>query len=97
MHILTIMQLIEGWHQQDRMHAGMHPPQCLVLQAGRFSFDAHTVPTTQQRFFVFPDERGGFAVHCEGVGVTHVAHQLKAFAFRGVKPRTMATTRPACS
>ena len=61
---VTVRQLIDSWHHQDRLHAAIYPPHNFVLQAGRLSFDMQTLVTTkQQRFFIIPDAVVRFPVH----------------------------------
>ena len=54
-HSATTQELLQGWHAQVDMHAALWPPEFLVLQVGRFEYDAVADRSLKRRFAVVPD------------------------------------------
>ena len=51
----TTQELLQSWHAQVEMHAALWPPEFLVLQVGRFEYDAVTGRSLKRRFAVVPN------------------------------------------
>ena len=77
---VTMQQLVDLWHRQDRLHAALRCPETLILQASRFHFDVHTGVTTKLRYEIIPDSELLFPVFIEGMSVVHERFRLRSFA-----------------
>ena len=62
LHGYSMQELIDHWHMQETLHAGIHTPPLLVLQVGRFDFSQQDVCAIKRRFAVIPDSTIGFPV-----------------------------------
>ena len=61
---VTVQQLIDHWHLQHSTHAALQCALNIVLQVGRFDFDAQSEISVHQWYQLLPDKEIRFPVSC---------------------------------
>ena len=56
LHGYSMQELIDHWHMQDTLHAGVYAPPLLALQIGRFDFSQQDECAIKRRFAVIPNQ-----------------------------------------
>ncbi|CAE7360998.1 Pol [Symbiodinium sp. KB8] len=86
-HSLSVQELIDGWRDQDALHALVMPPKILTLQIGRFGFDHDGARTMKHRFKLVPDLYVGVPVFDPHMNVHHDRYRLcSTIVHVGVSP-----------
>ena len=75
-HSLSVQELINGWRDQDALHALVMPPKILTLQIGRFGFDHECARTLKHRFKLVPDLHIDVPVFGPQMNVHHDRYRL---------------------
>ena len=52
---VTVQGMIDDWHHQGSVHAAMFGPEALIVQVGRFDFDAHSDRALKRHFKLLPE------------------------------------------
>ena len=86
-HSLSVQELINGWRDQDALHALVMPPTILTLQIGRFGFDHEGARTLQHRFKLVPDLNIDVPVFDPHMNAHHDRYRLRSTIVHiGVSP-----------
>ena len=56
LHGYSMQELIDHWHMQETLHAGVYAPPLLALQIGRFDFSQQDECAIKRRFAVIPNQ-----------------------------------------
>ena len=70
--------LIENWHKQPSLHAGVIMPRVLILQVGRFDFNQHQARAIKRRFRLVPDKLLCFPRFTSGLEVVGSQYALRS-------------------
>ena len=73
----TTQELLQGWHAQVDMHAALWPPEFLVLQVGRFEYDAVAGRSLKRRFAVVPDLIVNLPCYVRDMQTRNTAYHLR--------------------
>ena len=74
----SMQALIEHWHQQSSLHAGVLMPRVLILQVGRFDFNQNHVRAIKRRFRLVPDSVLNFPSFVSGLDIVSSRYALRS-------------------
>ena len=78
LHGYSMQELIDHWHMQETLHAGIYAPPILALQIGRFDFSQQDECAIKRRFAVIPDQTLTFPVFDEHDAVSKHTYVLRS-------------------
>ena len=86
---VTVQDMIDNWHHQGSVHAVMFGPEALIVQVGRFDYDAQSDRALKRHFQLLPEPFIEVPVFVRGTVTRSITYQLTSLILhRGETPES---------